>query len=168
MATVTLSEFQADIYTRDNQLPELPSDEAFYSLLKRAIVNVRSELRSFEPSVFEEWLENQTSPVAFPDDLVQNEIPLFYPKDEYKYPMGGQLITTRNGAWYIDGYTDFSVKYSKQLPRATSMDENLPFKMEKCQEILISEMMALINGTYEQNEAVATVTNALTQSNRVK
>ena len=164
---MTLTEFKSDIYTRDVQLPDV-SDTVFLSLLKRAIVNVRAELRDFEPDRFEEWLISQTSPVVYPANLVRNETVLFYPKDEYELPIGEQYISARGGSWYIEGFTEFNIKYQKDIIRHTAMSESLVFTTEQAQEILISEMMALINEYYEENEATPSVTNALTQSNRVK
>ena len=163
-----MAEFKTDVYTRDIQLPDLPSDESFFSLFSRAITNVRAELRGFEPDKFETWLEDQTSPVAFPTDLVKNEITLFYPKDQYQLPIGGQYISMRNGSWYVEAFANFGIKYPNDIARRTDMSDPFPFTSEKAEEILISEMMALINLAYEQNEATAAVGNAISQSNRVR
>jgi len=168
MTASTIADFKTDIYTRDVQLPELPSEGVFFSLLNRAITNVRSELRGFEPDKFETWLELQTSPVDYPSDLVKNETTLFYPKDEYSNPISIDYISERNGKWYVDDFLEFSIKYPRDIPRATSMTDSFPFTSEKAGEILISEMMALINGVYDVNEATPTIVNAITQSNRVK
>jgi hypothetical protein len=164
---ITNSQFKDDIYTRDNQLPPTTNDAQFFSMLQRAIINVRQELKAFEPETFEVWLENQTSPVAFPDDLERGEQVLFYRKDQFVDPVGGQLISERQGSWHVD-LENFNIKYSKDIPLQTDLEADFPFKTVKSIEILISEMMALINLAYEQNEATAAVGNALTQSNRVK
>jgi hypothetical protein len=168
MTASTMSDFKTDIYTRDIQLPDLPSDASFFSLFNRAITNVRAELRGFEPDKFETWLEGQTSPVAFPSDLVKNEITLFYPKDQYQNPIGGQYISQRNGSWYVEAFANFGIKYPNDIARITDLSDPFPFTSEKSEEILISEMMALINLAYEQNEATAATSNAITQSNRVR
>jgi len=168
MSAITFTTFKSDVYSRDVQLPDVSSDAVFFSLFKRAIVNVSNELRGFEPSAFEEWLEDQTSPVSFPDDLVQDKTTLFYPEGNFDEPIGIQFIKPRNGKWYVDSYLNFNIKYPKDIARATELKEDFPFKTEKAQEILISEMMALINLTIEENEAVSTVTNAISQSNRIQ
>jgi hypothetical protein len=168
MTATTITEFKNDIYTRDVQLPEVASDAVFFSLLNRAIINVRPLLRGFEPDKFETWLENQTSPVTFPSDLVRGDTTLFFPKGEYKNPIGGQFISKRNGAWYVEGFDDFTIKYPKDIQRVTAFSDAFPFSEERSEEILISEMMALINGTLEENEATPAITNALTQSNRIR
>ena len=48
------------------------------------------------------------------------------------------------------------------------MSDTLPFTTEKSQEILVSEMLALINAAYEENEQTASIANALVQSNRLR
>lgn len=168
MTATTITEFKNDIYTRDVQLPEVASDAVFFSLLNRAIVNVRSLLRGFEPDKFETWLEDQASPVTFPADLVRGNTTLFFPKGEYQNPIGGQFISKRNGKWYVEGFDDFTIKYPKDIARVSAFTDAFPFSEERSEEILISEMMALINGTLEENEATPAITNALTQSNRIR
>lgn len=168
MAAITFTQFKTDVYSRDIQLPDLPSDASFFSLFKRAVVNVSNELRGFEPSAFEGWLENQNSPVSFPDDLVQDKTTLFFQEGEYELPIGIQYISSRNSKWYVDSFLNFNIKYPKDIAVATKLTEDFPFKSQKAQEILISEMMSLINSAYEQNEATAAVTNAITQSNRIQ
>ena len=168
MSTITFTQFKTDIYSRDVQLPELASDAVFFSLFKRAVVNVRTMLSSAEPSAFETWLEDQTSPVTFPADLNQDLTTLVFPAGEYKNPIAENYISTRNGKWYVDSYATFNIKYPNDIAVFTSLTDTFPFKMEKCQEILISEMMALINAAYEENEAPPSVTNAITQSNRIQ
>jgi len=163
-----LSELETQIYYRDAQLAQLPSDSVFMSLLDRAITNVRSELRYFEPDKLEVWIENQVSPVSFPDDLEISELAMFYPKGEYELPMGSQYISERNSKWYVEGFLEFSVKYSKHLPRFTAMTQDLVFKSRKSEEIIISEMMNLIYRWKEENESTPSVQEAIEQSNRVK
>ena len=168
MTATTIAEFKNDVYASDIALPDLPSDESFYVLFSRAISNVRAELRGFEPSRFETWLEDQTSPVAFPSDLVEGEPTMFYPHNEYEFPFASSEVIERNSTWIVQNYTNFNIKYSKDIARVTSMSDAFPFRSEKCEAILIPEMIALIYGAYEQNEATPSVTNSLTQSNRVR
>lgn len=166
--TITNQQFKDDIYFRDVQLPDLPSDASFFSLLSRAMMNVREELKAFEPEVFEVWLQNQTSPVAFPTDLEKGELVLFYRKDEFRFPIGRQFLSSRMGSWYVESFDNFNIKYQKDIPRQTLFAADFPFTTVKAQEILISEMMALINLAYEENENTGAVANAISQSNRIR
>ena len=164
---MNLTELKTHIYNRDAMLPPLTSDAQFMSLLDRAIVNVRSELREFEPEVFEVWLENQTSPLSFPSDYVRNEQVLFFPPDEYEIPYPDVDIYTKSGKWYVEDYTPFNVRYTRDIPRFTAMTQDLPFTSRKCEEILISETMAMIYLWHNENEVIPSVTSAVDQANRI-
>ena len=158
-----LSELKAYIYQRDNQLPDV-DDGTFQGLLDRAIANVRGALMEFDSNAFHAQLSSQTAPVAFPDDLVQDEQTLFY-QEGSDIIVSDDFINERLGVWSFNGTLD--IVYPKNIARFSSMETVLPFKNRKSEEILISEMLALINLSYEQNENTAAVSNSISQSNRV-
>lgn len=163
---MNLTQLKTQIYYRDAKLPELTSNEVFMSLVDRAIVNVRGGLKAFTPNVFEGWLNSQTSPVTIPDDCIHNETPLFYTTNNTQFPISDDNWYRKADKWYFSGTLD--ILYPKDIARFTLMSTELPFKNRKSEEMLISEVMALIYRWHEENEATPSVTEAITQSNSIQ
>lgn len=158
------------VFARDNQLPEV-TDAQFLGFIDRAIVNVRAELKTFEPDAFEEFLESQSvtsSGYSFPADYARDEDPLFFVDGQKETPIPSDNWYERAGKWYLPSYSTVNISYSKDIARQTSLAGTLPLSTRKAEEILISEIMALIYASNDENEATASYNNSLAQSNKVQ
>lgn len=175
MATVTVDDFINDWV--------LPFDEVDLSINKgqkirfinRGLSNIKSDIRRLEPETLAKYIDLNTDnngEATLPTDRNRSDQMIFFSFSNYddneiisddEYRIKGDKVK------FLDnGQQTVYLEYMIDIPRVSSITDEIPVYGTQTLEKLASEVQALIYASQDQNQSTASYQNSLTQSNRIQ